>query len=85
MSGEYGGWNGSRDFLGEGGAGKGGGIARDFPQRPLYSLPKVFSVSPHPDPLPPLGLGANLSLVFIINSYGCHSERSEESQKLSAH
>jgi hypothetical protein len=29
-------------------------------------------------------MGANLRLVFILNSYGGHSERSEESQKLSA-
>ena len=35
MSGEYGGWNGSRDFPGDGGAGKGGGIAWDSTQNPL--------------------------------------------------
>jgi hypothetical protein len=35
MRGEYSGWNGTRDFLGEGGEGKGDGIAWDSPQPPL--------------------------------------------------
>jgi hypothetical protein len=38
MRGGYGGKNGNRDFLGEGGDGKGCGIAWDSPQRPLYQL-----------------------------------------------
>jgi hypothetical protein len=32
MSGESGGWNGNRDFLGEGGRGEGSGIAWDSTQ-----------------------------------------------------
>ena len=42
MSGEYGGWNGSRDFSG---AGKGGGIAWDFIQIPLCRCETLAKVS----------------------------------------
>ena len=41
MSGEYGGKNGNRDFLGEGGEGKGGGIAWDSTQTPLYPAYRI--------------------------------------------
>ena len=38
MSGEYGGWNGNRDFSGEG---KGCGIAWDLTQTPLHPADRI--------------------------------------------
>jgi hypothetical protein len=45
MSGEYDGKNGNRDFLGEGGEGKGGGIAWDSIQISLCRRETLAKVS----------------------------------------
>ena len=53
MSGEYAGWNGSRDFLGEGGEGKVGGIAWD---------------SSPPSPSPPVRGGGDKRKELLANA-----------------